>query len=172
MSVFPSEIKPPFFCPKSRNMKNEPPYFYSWLVPITKSRCTLKVLCVFLGGLAEYFQIILALYVLDIRRKLLHSALDSRIALSAREVECVIKTYSVAEVFVCSASIILGKEKMGFTTSFSPPSHSLLFVGRTRRITQYTASGMRRIKTNSALPTRCSRRFRFCYPTNLIFVNF
>jgi hypothetical protein len=51
----------------------------------------------------------------------------------------------------------------------------LLFVGRTRRITQYTASGMRLIKTNSSLPTRCSRRFRFgknsyqlflpCYPT-------
>ena len=56
-----------------------------------------------------------------------------------------------------------------------PPSHSLLFVGRTRRITQYTASGMRRIKTNSTLPNRCSRRFRCgknsyqlflpCYPT-------
>ena len=44
--------------------------------------------------------------------------------------------------------------------NISPPSHSLLFVGRTRRITQYTASGMRRIKTNSALPDRCSRRFR------------
>ena len=50
-------------------------------------------------------------------------------------------------------------------SSFSPPSHSLLFVGRTRRITQYTASGMRRIKTNSALPTRCFGRFR-CVKNN------
>ena len=49
---------------------------------------------------------------------------------------------------------------------FSPPSHSLLFVGRTRRITQYTASGMRRIKTNSALPDRCSWRFR-CAKNNI-----
>ena len=50
-------------------------------------------------------------------------------------------------------------------SSFSPPSHSLLFVGRTRRITQYTASGMRRIKTNSALPDRCFGRFR-CVKNN------
>ena len=87
-------------------------------MPITNLRCTLIVLCVLLGGFAEYFQIILALYVLDIRRKLLHSALDGIVAFCTREVECVIKTYSVAEVFIYSASIILGKEKMGFTTSF------------------------------------------------------
>ena len=87
-------------------------------MPITKLRCTLIVLCVLLGGLAEYFQIILTLYVFDVFGKLLHCALNSTIALSAREVECVIKTYSVAEVFVYSASIILGKEKMGFATSF------------------------------------------------------
>ena len=61
---------------------------------------------------------------------------------------------------------LLLRQGLRTRSGFSPPSHSLLFVGRTRRITQYTASGMRRIKTNSALPDRCFGRFR-CVKNNI-----
>ena len=50
----------------------------------------------------------------------------------------------------------------------SPPSHSLLFVGRTRRITQYTASGMRRNNFLGGFAAQKQHLVVFCLPRHLV----